>query len=58
MWQKLVHAFTRGIDSTLRCLRTILSRTLAFTTISMNVQKKNYDFFEKKNKREINPFRP
>lgn len=28
MWQKLVHAFTRGIDSTLRCLRTILSRTL------------------------------
>jgi len=48
MWQKLVHAFTRGIDSTLRCLRTILSRTLALTTISMNVQKKNYDFFEKK----------
>lgn len=28
MWQKLVHAFTRGIDSTLRSLRTILSRTL------------------------------
>lgn len=28
MWQKLVHAFTREIDSTFRCLRTILSPTL------------------------------
>lgn len=62
MWQKLVHAFTRGIDSTLRCLRTILSCTLNNTCykISMDMLQENALYvipFEKISKREIDSFR-